>query len=360
MRILQIIPTLGYTGAAKQMSLLSRGLSREKYDLHVCALSHGGPLLADLERAGISVAAIGRRWRVDPRAFWRLKRHVSQLRPDVVHTWLFDGNAYGCAAARACGVKCVVATQRCADPWKGAIESAVDRCVARHSSHVVVNSPSVRDHCVRRGLPAEKIRVIPNGVAPARPGRLTRHQWLAELGLAEQCRLVGLVGPLVEQKRIKDAIWAADLLKVVRDDVHLLIVGDGPHRDRLMKFRDQVLIRDKVHFLGERADVLQLMPHLDVLWSTSAYEGQCNAILEAMAAGVPVVATDIPGTRDLVENATTGYLVPVGNRAGITRCTQKLLNDGALAERLGRAGRGRAEAEFSVQRMIDRYVNLYR
>ena len=178
--------------------------------------------------------------------------------------------------------------------------------------------------------------------------------------MPEHGRLIGLVGRLWPQKRVKDAIWAADLLKVIRDDVHLLVIGDGPQRDRLLRFRDQVCIRGNVHFLGERGDVPRLMPHFDVLWSTSAYEGQSNAILEAMACGVPVVATDIPGTRELVIPGETGYLLPVGDRAGFCKYTQRLLNDAALAARFSAAARQRVQAEFSVEKMIERHVALYR
>ena len=184
--------------------------------------------------------------------------------------------------------------------------------------------------------------MIPNGVPRPRPSaRPARSCWPSS-GLPEGSRLVGLIGRLWPQKRVKDAIWAADLLKVIRDDVHLLVIGDGPQRDRLRKFRDQVRIRDKVHFLGERGDVPRLLPHFDVLWSTSGYEGQSNAIMEAMAAGVPVVATDVPGTRDLVVHGETGYLVPVGDRAGFARQTNRLLDDADLARRLGEAGRADA------------------
>jgi glycosyltransferase involved in cell wall biosynthesis len=183
---------------------------------------------------------------------------------------------------------------------------------------------------------------------------------LDELELPENSRLIGLVGRLWPQKRVKDAIWAADLLKVIRDDVHLLVIGDGPQRDRLRRFRDQVCIRGKVHFLGERGDVSRLMPHLDVLWSTSGYEGQSNAILEAMACGVPVVATDIPGTRELVVPGETGYLVPVGDRAAFAKLTQRLLNDTSLAGRFAAAARSRVASEFSVEKMIERHVGLYR
>ena len=97
-------------------------------------------------------------------------------------------------------------------------------------------------------------------------------------------------------------------MKTTRDGVHLLIIGDGPHRSRLERIREQNELQEHVHFLGERDDVPRLMQHFDVLWLASEYEGQSNAIMEAMAASVPVIATDIPGNRDLVVHDVTGYL----------------------------------------------------
>jgi glycosyltransferase involved in cell wall biosynthesis len=285
---------------------------------------------------------------------------VARLRPDMIHAWMFAANTYGFAAARACGVERFVVGQRCVDPWKSRLQLALDRALARRCRAVVVNSDGVRDFYIRHGAPAGRVRVIPNGVAAAPAPTTTRRQLLAELALPEQSRLVGLVGRLWPQKRVKDAIWVADLLKVIRDDVHLLVIGDGPQRDRLRRYRDQVRIGDKVHFLGERGDVPRLMPHFDVLWSTSGYEGQSNVILEAMAAGVPVVATNIPGTRELVISDATGYLVPVGDRAGFAKYTARLLDDPALAARLSAAARLRVQSEFSVAKMIERHAALYR
>jgi glycosyltransferase involved in cell wall biosynthesis len=359
-RILLIIPTLDRAGAEKQLYLLAAGLPRDEFDVHVCALTRGGPLAADLREAGIPLTIIGKRWKLDPGAFWRLKQCIAGLRPHLIHTWMFAANTYGFAAARACGVKNVVVGQRCVDPWKSRLQLALDRQLARRCRGVVVNSEGVRDFYVRHGAPPELVRVIPNAVAMPSPPNTTRNQLLAELGLPAQSRLIGLVGRLWPQKRVKDAIWAADLLKVIRDDVHLLVVGDGPQRDRLRRFRDQVCIRGKVHFLGERGDVPRLLPHLDVLWSTSGYEGQSNAILEAMASGVPVVATDIPGTRELVVAGETGYLIPVGDRAAFAKHTERLLNDAALAGRFSAAARHRVESEFSVEKMVERHVGLYR
>lgn len=359
-RILEIIPTLVRGGAEKQMTLLAARLPRDEFDVHVCALTAGGPLAADLDAAGVPTTVIGKRWKLDPGAYWRLKSHIARLRPNLVHTWIFAADAYGRAAGLACGVHRLVCGLRCVDPWKSGWQLAIDRYLARRTTRIVANSPGVREFYVRKGLPAERIEVIPNGVDPLPPSPATRAEILAELGLPADARLVGLVGRLWPQKRVKDAIWAADLLRVIRKDVHLLIVGDGPQRQRLWHYRDQVEIRDMVHFLGQRGDLAQLTPHFDVLWSTSGYEGQSNAVMEAMSAGVPVVATNIPGTRDLVVDGQTGYLFPVGNRAMLAKQTNRILDDADLAQRLGQAARQRMADQFTVEQMVDRYAELYR
>lgn len=358
-RVLHIIPTLDRSGAEKQLTLLASGLPREAFDTHVCTLTRSGPYEADLRRAGIPVVQIGKSFKADPAAYFRLKRHIAALAPDLVHTWLFAANSYGRAAALAAGVKHLVAAERCVDPWKVWHELAIDRWLGRRSDRIIVNSSGIRDFYVRHGLPPEKFTVIPNGISPA-PAGAPREELLAELGLPPQARLIGAVGRLWPQKRTKDLIWAADLLKVIRDDVHLLILGDGPQRARLEQFRRQVRIEDKVHFLGHRDDVPRWVPQFDLLWLASEYEGLPNVILEAMAAGVPVVATDIAGNRDLVVPDETGYLVPVGDRAALARQANKLLDDAELARRLGEAGRQRVLNEFTVERMVERHAQLYR
>jgi glycosyltransferase involved in cell wall biosynthesis len=149
-------------------------------------------------------------------------------------------------------------------------------------------------------------------------------------------------------------------LRTTRDGAHLLIIGDGPHRSRLERYSEQNELQGRVHFLGERNDVPRLMPHFDVLWLASEYEGQSNAIMEAMAAGVPVIATDIAGNRDLVVNDVTGFLVPIGDRFEFTRRTDWLLSDDELRRSFGAAGRERIEREFTVEKMVQRHAELYR
>jgi glycosyltransferase involved in cell wall biosynthesis len=269
-------------------------------------------------------------------------------------------NVYGLAAARAGGATRLVAGYCRTDPFKSSPRLAIDRYIAKHSVLLTTNNTGVRDFYVRKGLPAEKFRVIPSGVEPPQPSTTTRRQLLAELGLPENSRLIGLVSSLQSRNRVKDAIWAADLLKVIRKDVHLLIIGDGPHRDQLRRFRDQVRIADFVHFLGQRSDLHRLLPHLDLLWSTNPYEDQSSAILDAMAVGVPVVAGDTPGMRELVLHQQTGFLVPIGDRTGFARHSHQLFEDPTLAECLGQAAQERAHREFPSDKMVSCHVQMYR
>ncbi|MBL9125285.1 MAG: glycosyltransferase [Planctomycetaceae bacterium] len=359
-RILHVIPSLDRSGAEKQLTLLAAGLPRTEFEVHVAALTRGGPLEAELRNAGIPVTVIGKRWKLDPAAFARLERHIRAVAPDLVHTWLFAANSYGRLAALRAGVGHLVAAERCVDQWKSWHEFAVDRWLAKRTDRIVVNSPAISEFCVRHGLPAEKFTVIPNGVSPLPPDSTSRVELLRELGLPRDARLIGTIGRLWPQKRMKDLIWATDLVKVVRDDVHLLIVGHGPQRAQLERYRRLVHIDDKVHFLGHRSDVPRLLPHFDVLALASGYEGLPNVVMEALITGVPVVATDIPGSRELVVPGENGYLVGVGDRAGFARYCLKIIEDPELRSRLGAAGRRRMLDEFSVARMVERHAALYR
>src|SRR4029078_6822253 len=113
-RILQIVPTLHRGGAEKQLTLLSCALAGAgEFDVHVCTVSQGGALIADLEQSGVPVTVIGKHWKFDPSAWWRLRTHIAALRPDLVQTWLFTASAYGRAAAISAGVPRIVASERC-------------------------------------------------------------------------------------------------------------------------------------------------------------------------------------------------------------------------------------------------------
>ena len=360
MRILQIIPTFDRAGAEKQFALLCANLPRDEFDVHACALTRSGPYEQLLREADVPVTVIGKRFKVDPAAYRTLQRLIRKLQPEIVQTWLFAANAYGRAAAIACRVPVVIGCEQSADPWKGWHQLALDRYLARRTARIIVNGNGVREFYARAGIAADKFVLIPNGIAPHQPSPVTRSDVLARLNLPPDTKLAATVARLWPQKRVRDVIWAAELLTVARDDVHVLIIGDGPERARLQRFRDQVQLQNRVHFLGHRHDVPQLIEHFDVLWLASGYEGLPNILMEAMAAGVPVVATDIPGNRQLVTHGSTGYLVPVGDHAALAKCAFQILENPSQHTTLRENARREMLAKYPLEKMVHAHAALYR
>ncbi|MEE2642071.1 MAG: glycosyltransferase [Planctomycetota bacterium] len=360
-KILQIIPTLVRGGAEKQLTLLATGMNRDRFETHVCLLTDSGPYRETLEEVGIPIHEIGKRRKLDFAAYYRLKKLIRKIQPDLVHTWIFAANSYGRYAALNAGVKKIIAGERSVDPWKRWHELAIDRYLAKRTSGLVTNSRGVVEYYATHGIDADRFTVIPNGIdlPDQQPVEEMRQVLLQALGLPEQTKLVGSVGRLWPQKRIKDLIWAADLIKCSRDDVHVLIIGDGPLRSNLENFQRQVKIEDRVHFLGERPDAREIISCLDCFWLASDYEGQSNAVMEAMAAGVPVVASDIPGNRDLVVDGSTGFLFETGDRAGLAQKTESILNDASIAGKLGENAVERMKSEFTTSRMVAAYEVYY-
>ena len=371
-RLLLIIPTLDQSGAEKQLALLASGLDQANFDVHVCLLTRDGPLSDMLKKNNITYTVIGKRSKISFSAYFKLKRLIKQLRPHIVHTWLFAANAYGRMAAIACGVPSIICGERCVDPWKSSLYFAIDRWLAKKTNVIAANSEGIREFYVRHGLPSEKFVVIPNAVTPLPPSPWSRQELLEQVGLepGEDGKpfLIGIVARLWPQKRIKEALWSFDQLKFAGLDFHALIIGDGPERDNLLRYREELLLKDCVHFLGHRSDVYRFMPHFDLLWCTSAYEGQSNSILEAMSVGVPVLASDIPGNQELVVPGETGILIPEFDgdvqrrRTAFTRETLELLKpeNEERRRRFGKAARLRIETEFSLEKMIRQYAELYR
>ena len=365
LRVCQVIPTLVQGGAEKQMVLLATHLDPALFECHVVVLTHSGPLESKLRRSGIKVHLIGKRGKVDPLAVLRLARTMQKISPHIAHTWLFAANSYGRLAARLAGVPIVIASERCVDPWKGFIHYQFDRLLAKGTDCITTNSPAVVDFYMGRGLSRSIFRVIPNAIDSVSP-TLSRDEFFRRLRLKPREFVVGAVGRLWPQKGYPDLIWAAELLRVALSgstkspqNLWFLIFGDGPDRALLQRLRDKFGSQDVVHFVGHRSDAKELISGLDVLWNGSLYEGQSNTIMEAMNSGIPVIATDIPGNRDLVQDGRTGYLYLPGDVGQLARSTNKLLREKELRLFMGGQARLRMAELHSVQTMVEDYSKLY-
>lgn len=358
-RVLQIIPSLDRSGAEKQLTLLATHLPRDRFDVHVCALTRSGPFEKVLREAGIPVHIIGKRLKWDPTSLWRLYRLIGQLQPQIVQTWIFAANCYGRVAARMAGVPTILASERCVDEWKSGYHFTIDRLLARWTRKIVVNADAIGEFYARRGIDREKIVTIKNAIVAGDVVVQNSTDIRKRLDLPAVGPVIGFIGRLWPQKRVQDLIWAADILRLSGWRADILVVGDGPRRGSLEKFVREIDIGDQVHFLGHRDDVPEILNLVDLVVLPSAYEGLPNVLLEAMAVGKPVIACQVPGVDEVVVHGQTGLLVPVKNPLELARAIRELLDDPVKRSRMGQAGKERVLTEFTLDRMISQYDNLY-
>ncbi len=361
LKVLQLIPTLDRSGAEKQMVLLAKGLPRDRFEVEVAALTRLGPLKGELDAAGIPVTLIGKRHKVDPMALGRLTTFLKEKQFDVVQTWIYAADTYGRVAAHRAKVPVVVTSEMAVDLWKSRPELLIDRFLSRWTDRVVGNSNAVVAFYRKVGIPAEKLAMIPSGIADEEPPEVDPAEVRTSLGLPPDCPLILFAGRLAAQKSVETLLSAMDLLQHVRPKFRALIVGEGPLRGRLEETARayELFEKRRVSFLGHRDDVPRLLAAADLLVLPSLYEGLPNVVLEAMRFRKPVVATAAPGTTEVVDDGVTGLLVPLRDPPALTRAIQKVLDDPELARKLGEAGRARAEAFFSVHLMIERFAALY-
>ena len=359
-RILFVIATLDRAGAEGQLVSLCLGLPERGFEPAVCCLTRGGELARELEAADIPVWVLGKSGKLDFSAIGRLRRRIREFQPEIVHTWLFTSNAFGRVAAWLSGVPILVASERAADIWKTWVHRSIDRLLGRVTARVIVNADAVRRFCTEKiRLPPDRVVVIRNGIDLAAFDRAASREPSPPLPSAKEGLRIGTVGRLARQKGIPYLLEAFRRLLASAPGSRLCIVGDGEDRGELESLVERLGIRASVDFLGHRADVPAILPRLDVLVLSSLWEGLPNAVIEAMAASRPVVATAVDGTLELVEDGVTGWLVPPRSPEALAGKIEELLNDPDMRERMGREGRQRIERDYGLDRMLDETAALY-
>jgi glycosyltransferase involved in cell wall biosynthesis len=363
-RIALLIPTLDRSGAEKQFTLLATRLPKDEFEVSAIALTRGGPYAADLTAGGIPLTVIGKRAKFDPFSFTRLRSELRRLQPQILHTWLFAANAYGRLCAGIVPQTKIVVSERCVDSWKAGWQLWLDRRLIGRTDRLVGNSPSVVEFYRQQGVPEEKLLSIPNGIEiPASIGSndgQARQSMLQELGIPAGAYVAGYIGRLAKQKRVEDLIWAVETIRQIRPQLYLVLVGDGPERERLETFARNIGVMEHVRFLGHRDDASQWMRLFDVFCLASSFEGMSNSVMEAMSLAKPVIASDIPANRELVVQSETGFLPKLADSVGFMQFMRRLIDEPGLGEKMGLAGQERIRQFFGIQRMVDAYAAVYR
>ena len=353
-RVLHVVQNLNYGGMEQLIAQMVRHADHERFELHVLALQYLGRFSAGLDTlATLHVAPRMRSWSLlYPRELAQL---IRRLQPDVVHThsgvWLKAARA-----ARLANVPFSVHTEhgrRFPDPMA---DKLLDGFAARSSDRVVAVSAKLRDHLIDAlGIPAAKVMVITNGVEILPTGDRTAQR--RALDLSPEAVVIGSVGRLEPIKGYEFALRALSLLQ--RKNVVLVIAGDGSQREMLEVLAGQLGVREQVRLLGWRDDVTDLHAAADIFTLASRSEGTSVSLLEAMAAGLCPVVTDVGGNRDVLGPALSHRLVQPQDPEALAEGWRRAIDESVQRQQDGAAARRRVEAAFSIRRMVSEYEALY-
>lgn len=370
-KLLKFINIFAIGGTEKQFLLTAESLDRSRFELHLACLQRRGQLLDRVNRLGAPLVEYPitsfYNWRT-ARQQLRLAGYLRRNGIGIVHTYNFYPNVFGIPAAKLARVPRIVASVRDTGAYLNPLQARAQKVVCGVADAIVANADAVRRWLIDQGHPAEKITVIRNGIDTARFASLeNRGRLHRELGLPDGAPLVAVVARLSPVKGIDDFVRAASRLAGEFTEARFVLFGSRQNREEpefvyageMHRLACELGIGDRVFFAGCRADIAELLPELAISVLPSHTEGLPNAVLESMAAGVAVVATNVGGIPEVIEHEVTGLLVPPHDPEALAAAISRLLKNRALAASLAAEAKRAAQERFSVGRMVRETENLY-
>jgi glycosyltransferase involved in cell wall biosynthesis len=359
-RVLYIAHTFMVGGAEEMVLNLVRHLP-DRFDPIVCCIGEPGPIGEEIQKTGVPFHAfhlnpgVRRPWHV-----LGIARRFRELQPDIVHTFLLTASLYGRLGAVVAGVPIIIGTEVNIYEHKKLLHAVAERLLLRGTDRVIASAESVRTFYVRQvhADPA-KIDVIYNAVDWSQlVTTASRDAVRTSVGVPAGSPLAGIIARLTEQKAHRylfDAMAETPALAAL----HLLVVGDGELRDDLRQRADRLGLSGRVHFLGARRDLGDLLSSIDIFVMPSLWEGLPLSMVLAMGAGLPVVATRVAGIPEVVHDGVTGLLVPPADVPALGSALSRLVADPALRRTIGAAACAFVRPRFGVDGYVAAVTGLY-
>ncbi|MFQ5640276.1 MAG: glycosyltransferase [bacterium] len=359
--VLQLVEGLNWGGAETKLMELIAHMDSSRFNTTVCSLGMGDRIKEKFGELDVKFVNFARRNRFDPKLLWDVNKLIRHEKIDVVMTTLFYADVVGPLARSFTPAKAVFSWETISAPeWLLTRRLLAYKFAMNFCDKVISVSHATAKWLVeKRGVSKQKVMVIPYGVNLELFHEGGNEALRKSLGVSEKETLIGVVARLHPQKGHRYLIEAAESL--VRDfpALKFAFVGDGELRTELEQRIKAAKLEKHFLFLGFRNDVKDLLRTFDIFVLPSLYEGLPNVILEAMASGLPVVATAVDGTPELIEDDVTGYLVPPKDPAALATKISALLKDEKRRHDFGSRGRRRIEEEYSLEKQVENFQNLY-
>lgn len=359
LRVMFVITSMPVGGAETLLVNLVRRMDRARFEPELCCLKHFGPLGEELAREVPAFAGLISN-KYDVAVLGRLTKLLRARQIDAVVTVGTGGDKmfWGRLAAWRAGVPVILSALH-STGLPDHVEWLNRRLAPITDGFIAVAAAHGEYLASAEGCPAKKVFVVPNGVDTERFAPMAADPALGDaLNLPPGAPLAAIVAALRPEKDHELFLRAARRVADRIADARFLVVGDGPRRAELEAFAKELGLWDRVHFLGTRGDIPQLLNLADVLVLSSRMEANPVSILEALACGKPVVAPRVGSIRETIEDGANGFLYPAGDESQLAAGIARLLADPELARRMGQVGRTRVVADWSLERMVEGYQSL--
>lgn len=363
--VLHIIGGGEIGGAEKHILNLLQGMDRSRFTPRLCCL-FPEPFVQVAQAAGIDVDVIDMRSKFNVSAFQAMKKLLLQHQVEIVHTHGVRANLVGRFGARMAGIKSIVTTvhsvleQDYPAFWARITNQLMEQMTLSSVRQFVTVSEGLKTDLVAKGISRDKITTIYNGIDFSRFKQTGQgNEWRQELGISPDKQVVGILARLHPVKGHQYFLEAADCIRKSHPNVHFLIVGSGLGKDEVLDQVHRLNLEEQVTLTGFVDDIVGIYDLLDVLVISSLSEGFGLTAVEAMAMRVPVVATQVGGLPEIIQDGQSGFLVPPADSLALAEKILRLLDDEQLAQSMATTALHWAESKFTVQAMVDQTQELY-
>lgn len=363
-----VVSSLEFGGAERQVVELVRSFDQTRIKPFVISLSNKVPLSKMLPNNAECLSIVAKKGRFDVSVIFRVAEVLRQREIDVAHAFLFDAEVITRLAARFTSVKLVVASERNTNYSQPAFQKLALKVTQPFFDVMIANSEAGKQFNVTtRGINPSRIEVVRNGVDVKRfsPNLAAGAAIRAELGIAASDPVIGMVGSFKFQKGHEFFLRMAAEVRKEFPNAWFLVLGEVPERADPTYYHETLALAkslnlgDRCRFLGARNDMDAVYNSFDVMTLLSRHEGTPNVVLEAMASGVPVVATDVSDNRFIIEEGVTGHIVPVGDVAQPSACVSALLRNPNGRRAMGEKARDHVCSEFSFHGATTKMADIY-
>jgi len=360
-QIAYIINNLTVGGAEKLLLSTVKRLNKEKYDITVCPMFKENALLNDFQRTGVKVRCLNMYNKRDIRGLFKLYQFFKSHKIDIVHTHLLEADTFGRFAAIWAKVPIIITTTHSVDSWKlnnrrfrTKFRLFLNRIADKHSNAIITVSDYIKNYLIEHEkTDPKKIHVIKNGIEIQKNKKpsIDKHK--------QETIVLGCVGRLFEEKGFGYLLRAFKKAQNQHPNLKLLIAGDGPLRAELEKLAYELGVSSDTEFMGVLDDIPTFLNKLDIFVLSSIQEGIPLGLLEAMAAGKPIVATKVGGIPEVVDNGSDGILVAAANVAELNEAIVSLIQDERKRKEMGRNARRKVVDFFNLDKAVRQLEDLY-